>query len=516
MGKVWRRASGLMASLAVCQAVIAFVPPQQQVSQRRHDPSLFKQRREQERHPTSPQNKCTTTSRISRLFMANYNSFDISRPVFDFLSLRNVRGDALVRYNALNQSEPLRISLYFILVFSCGVAPSLSESVGYDDLSLPATLGWYAASLSSLALLLRECSRRSRQLQRIEKELNTESLPIKLPMSLFSDTPYTQATTLQELRRLSNPPRILALAGSRDKLNEALQGLAVVGRRLQQSTTFVVPIPTDCQVSDLQLFSSSTSSSTSTSTRYPWIANADNLEIWKAYFDSLTEDDDRDDTSPTANSSHNKASSFQWFGLNSNGRSFGSGKDEIPLWLEILGQHLRPTTILEDSSSTDASKTADIDLVQSLETFYRALTTGDEAGMRAIFSSEPSSQVSQVVQEGGRLDQWKDCLVEGARPQNMKVSGIDTFLVSELEAYTTAVEFPANNNNIIIMDEDATLLAVQHWKREFPSSAWQLQLHQTIPWTPATKAQGTLRCDCQGCVALTRGPERRTFGGLMG
>jgi hypothetical protein len=30
------------------------------------------------------------------------------------------------------------------------------------------------------------------------------------------------------------------------------------------------------------------------------------------------------------------------------------------------------------------------------------------------------------------------------------------------------------------------------------------------------KARGTLRCDCRGCVALTRTPERRTFGGMIG
>jgi hypothetical protein len=117
-----------------------------------------------------------------------------------------------------------------------------------------------------------------------------------------------------------------------------------------------------------------------------------------------------------------------------------------------------------------------------------------------------------VISAGGRIDSWKDCLVEGARPQGMKISGVDGLIVSDTEAYTTVIEFPAN----VVGMETATLLAVQKWIRESNQDPWKLYLHQTIPWSPETKAQGTLRCDCRGCVALTRGPERRTLGGLIG
>ena len=93
----------------------------------------------------------------------------------------------------------------------------------------------------------------------------------------------------------------------------------------------------------------------------------------------------------------------------------------------------------------------------------------------------------------------------------MEVSGADSFVLSETEAYTTVVEVPANTGF-----DSATLLAVQKWTRSSAGEAWKLELHQTIPWSPETKAQGTLRCDSRGCVALTRGPERRTSGGVIG
>lgn len=93
----------------------------------------------------------------------------------------------------------------------------------------------------------------------------------------------------------------------------------------------------------------------------------------------------------------------------------------------------------------------------------------------------------------------------------MKVSGADALVVSDTEAYSSVIEFPANTGV-----DSATLLAVQKWARTSGTADWKLQLHQTIPWNADARAQGTLRCDCRGCVALTRTAERRTFGGIVG
>ena len=102
----------------------------------------------------------------------------------------------------------------------------------------------------------------------------------------------------------------------------------------------------------------------------------------------------------------------------------------------------------------------------------------------------------------------------------MKTSGSDVLLVSPTLSYSTCVEFPvvsgAGYDNASSFG--ATLLAVQRWKRlnDQSNGEWKLDYHSTIPWSPDSRAGGMLRCDCRGCVALTRGDERRTFGGLIG
>lgn len=321
-----------------------------------------------------PQNCKPNVARSQRIKPLLANQFDVSRPVFDLLSLRSIRGDALIRYDALNQSEPLRITLYALLALSFFAAPSLSEAVGYDDMSTAATFGSYAFGVSSVGLWIRECTRRSKQLNRIEKELNTESLPVRLPTNLLSDVPFSRLTTLKELRRLPNPPRIIAVSGTREKLEEALRELSILGRRLQQATVFVIAIPTDgSKVSDLLASSS-----------LPWLADAYDSKTWQDYFQSLTTDGEETST----------CASFQWFGLNSSGRSFGSGQDAVPSWIQILGQHLRPTEFLDESDN--ASVMADPSLLRSLESFYLFLTTGDSQGISSIFSSNEAPLVSEV------------------------------------------------------------------------------------------------------------------------
>ena len=110
------------------------------------------------------------------------------------------------------------------------------------------------------------------------------------------------------------------------------------------------------------------------------------------------------------------------------------------------------------------------------------------------------------------MDNWNKCLEPGARPSGMKISGSDVWIASNTLAYSTCVEFPPNAGV-----DGATLLALLRWSRDSEDNDdWKLELHQTIPWSAGSKAGGTLRCDCRGCVALARVPESRTFGGLIG
>lgn len=164
-----------------------------------------------------------------------------------------------------------------------------------------------------------------------------------------------------------------------------------------------------------------------------------------------------------------------------------------------------------DESDADVYSPDTESVLGAQKDFYTALTTGDLKAMNALCSPELAEQVTQVINAGGRMDEWKDCLADGARPEGMQISGGDAWIVNDTEAYSTVIEFPINSGI-----DTATLLAVQKWIRSSKAKEWKLQLHQTIPWSRESRAQGTLRCDCRGCVALTRSAERRTFGGLIG
>jgi hypothetical protein len=251
-----------------------------------------------------------------KLFMSN--QFDVTKQVFDPLSLRSVRGDALVRYDATNQSEPLRIVLYAVLSATLLSAPSLVEAIGYEPMNTPKTIASVALAIASGALFVRECTRRASQLSRIEKELNTESLPIRLPTNPFSENPFSQQIELKTLRALKKPPRIIAICGNRSKLTEALSSLAIYRKRLSQASVFVVAISTDGSKSkDLKVLN--------TDSYKTWMADSYQPQVWIDYFGSLTNDETSDDFD------------FRWFGLNSNGRSFGSGAGKIQI-IELMGQ----------------------------------------------------------------------------------------------------------------------------------------------------------------------------------
>ena len=207
------------------------------------------------------------TSRNSlRLPLSSSNNnqmFDLSKPVFDVYAGRPVRGDALARYNTLNQSEPLRINLAAFGVLFFLALPALLDEVSRDPtttisaiasssdatasssssfLTLPQTLACYASATASAAVFWQQTRRRSRQLTRFERELQAVALTIRLPNSVLADRAYGQAQTIRALQQ-KQTARIVALYGTGSQLKEALQQLQVLRRRLVQSNTFVVAIP---------------------------------------------------------------------------------------------------------------------------------------------------------------------------------------------------------------------------------------------------------------------------------
>ena len=448
----------------------------------------------------------TTTTRFTttttRLYAGGNNQFDITKPTFDLLSLRLIRSDALLRYNSLNQSEPLRINLYLLATITLIGYPLWCESVTGDVATTITTIVSSVSGLGCAVLFWKECTRRSNQLSRMEKELNAERLEVRMPVNVaFSST----RGSMVRLGDLKSKRRILAIRGTKEKLSSEsiLTTLCLLRRRLVQSQTIVVFVPTDGSQKvdwgwDMNQLGSNNYA--------PWLAEALNIEGWLNYFDELL-DKGKDDW-------NSRSDELAWFALNFNGRSIASGYGDAPRVLELLGQQLQPMEILDvtDEPEFQEETPAVKQILDSQQKFYSILTnSSDEKDMFPVFATTVAIEVDEVVNGGGRIDGWDKCLEPEARPVGMVISGADVWLASNQLAYSTCVEFPTNAGV-----DGATLLAVQRWRRETDDGEWKLELHQTIPWSAGSRAGGTLRCDCRGCVALARSQDKRTFGGLIG
>lgn len=465
-----------------------------------------------------PVGMITSTKSTTSLFA---NKFDLSKPTFDLFSLRTVRNDALLQYSSLNQSEPLRINLFLILAASLFSFPTLSEAVIGEQAQLPSIVISTLGGFGSVALFVKECQNRMKQLNRIEKELNSESLQIKLSTSNKFDESIFGKQQSFSLKYLKGKKRILAICGSKDQLKDAVLMCRIFRRRLAQAGVIVAIVPTDLNsqsahddgpsMKDFKELGIQESEIRSGQ----WLGQVQLNQVWKDYCQGLVDD----------NNILNGERDLIWFGLNYNGRSFASARGESPRLLEILGQNLRPVDYLDEDDENEANlglSPADLAMVKDISQrqadFYNALTKGNLGAMNEICSLNQAREVTEILDVGGRIDSWESCLADGARPADMTISSSDVLVVSSTEAYSTCIEFPVMDTGGFGNSDtsDATLLAVQKWTRADDSQDWALTLHQTIPWSPDTRAGGTLRCDRRGCVALTRGKERRTFGGIIG
>eukprot|EP00578_Thalassiosira_sp_NH16_P015651 CAMPEP_0181105984 /NCGR_PEP_ID=MMETSP1071-20121207/16282_1 /TAXON_ID=35127 /ORGANISM="Thalassiosira sp., Strain NH16" /LENGTH=507 /DNA_ID=CAMNT_0023189345 /DNA_START=98 /DNA_END=1622 /DNA_ORIENTATION=+ len=427
----------------------------------------------------------------SRLYSSNGNGkFDITRPTFDLYSLRSIRGDALVRYNSLNQSEPLRINLYLIALVTCFSYSSLSEAVFDEPASLEGTVASILAGGFATFRFIRECSRRSEKLSKIEKESNAQKLPIRLPSNFAKKNPFVERPFISEtveLRQVfGSGRRILAICGPGEALKSALVDAQVLRRRLSQANVLIVPVPTDLTSSVREYYANELQLDMELVKSVPFVAEADNVPEWAEYFRSLLEEDE--------NNPNVVGKELVWFGLSSSGKSFGSGVG-LPRWLEILGQSLLPMEMLDQDESEvlqaesgDGEHSARNQVLLAQKQFYKALTEGSLDNIQNVYDVSSSKQVTEVLDQGGTLDDWELCLRDGARPADLKTGDPDVLVVSDEMAYSTTIEFPLPN------DPSASLLAVQQWVRskDGDEEEWKLQLHQTIPWGPDTRAGATL------------------------
>lgn len=450
------------------------------------------------------------------------NKYNIAKEVFDLFSFRMVRNDALIQYSSLNQSEPLRINLYLLLSFFCFSLPSIDEAAFGQVFDMAQTGASIAGGVASLGLFWRECSRRQKQLFRMESELNAQSLPFQFlrTKSLATNVKYVGEFVGRRLDAFSQR-RVLVIAGSKKSVLSNIKQLCVLRNRLDQANCLVIVAPFEISGDRIERWdfdSSNPEELQILNAAGSWLgeAVASSGTQWEDYFRTLIEA--RSNSSNEEGENSVEKDGLIWFGLNYNGRSFGSGVHSYSLRLvELFGSFIRPKDDLvlfdKDTKTSEEAQQEITQLKDAQKQFYDALTGGDLGKMTNgdIFVSKEDEEVSSIISQGGRVDKWELCLQDGARPAGMTTSQSDAWVVGK-EGYTTCIEYPSAT--VGMMDTQPTLLAIQSWTLE--SNMWKMRRHQTIPWTFEQKAGGTLKCDCRGCVALTRSNEKRTFGGIIG
>lgn len=449
------------------------------------------------------------------------NRFDLTKPTFDLFALRSVRYDALQQYNTLNQSEPLRINLYLFFALTFFSLPTINESIAVfaDGTNSPVTIALsILGGIGSGFLFIRENGFRNKQLVRIEKELNAENLTVQLPTNnklnprLYAGQPSVRLKDLRQERR------VVAICGPSAQLKDVLVDVRVLRRRLVQSRAIVVLVSTDgSPIGDNEGFEQWGVREGEVRAG-PWLGMLQDKAKWLDYFAALTNDDGE---SGDNSSSSSTKDGLVWFGLNYSGRSFASGVGK-PRLFEIMGQYLRPAELLDLDDESEPTLGLDDDtrrtveeLLGRQEKFYNSLTGGDLEHMQNVVASYDAAEVTTVIDNGGRVDNWESCLADGARPAEMKTSGSDVLILSPTTAYSTTIEFPVANNRYGA-SIGRELLAVQRWGRAATGDEWKMEYHQTIPWSADSKAGGTLRCDGRGCVALTSQTETRLSGRRLG
>ena len=431
--------------------------------------------------------------------------FDVSAQQFDLLSLRSFRRDTILQYDATNQSEPLRIALCFLGVLFSLCVPTLFEG-SYDELStsVAAVLG----TAVSGTLFLRNRSARSARMGKIDLEYAVGDLRVR----------YRGVRT-NRLSELRGKRRVVVVVGPRALVEPRLAEAFVYRRRLSRADCVVVPVYTDADGGDdtpegWEMILGEAES------RWLWAAATPNE--WISYFDELLRL--RGPAGEGAVKENNGADGTCWLGLNFRGRAFGSARG-APRWDEILGTALNPSgdnfgNLAEAreiepaeaaveaavaSAAVRGGSAADAAAVEAAATvlaaqaaFYDALCSADAAAMEAMWAdAAPDASVTDAVASGGRVEPW----AAGSRafpPAGMRPTDRDALLVSATEAWTTAIERPADGGS---------LLATQRWAHAAgdEDGAWRVATHRYIPWSAdGATAVATLRCDARGCVLLGR------------
>lgn len=173
-------------------------------------------------------------ARISRRTLQRFDdSFDLSSESFDLISLRAFRRDALLQYEATNQSEPLRIILSLIGVFFALSFPMLSVELGLDD-SLPTVPISAVGALGCGSLFVYNRSRRTARIEKICREYALGDLRATF-----------RGVRTSFVRELRGKWRVVVLVGNSATVSKALREASVYRRRLEAAKVAVIPVYTD-------------------------------------------------------------------------------------------------------------------------------------------------------------------------------------------------------------------------------------------------------------------------------
>ena len=429
------------------------------------------------------------------------SGFSFSGQQFDVLSLRSFRRDTILQYDATNQSEPLRIALtLFGLLFSLSV-PALSSELRIGDALTSDVTAVLGTGISGF-LFARNRNARTARMAKIDKEYALGDLRATF-----------RGVRTSYLRELRGKRRVVAVVGPRAVVDGAISLARVYRRRLSASDTIVVPVYLDdSEIGDVDGSASGNRAKVvggEAESKYLWSA-ADPTE-WRSYFNEILEA--RGLTTGGA----------AWIGLNVKGRTFGSALGP-PTWDELLGTACQPVgdgfgeykevdTPMDDAAAEavaaatamgtvspggEAAGTAAVaarNVLEAQQAFYAALTSGNVEAMAEQWATVPDASVSETLESGARIEPWATGS-SAFPPPGMRPTDCDCLVLSDCEAWSTAVERPR---------EGGTLLATQRWRRDDPNGPWRLSTHRYIPWSAdGATAIAALRCDYRGAVLLGR------------
>eukprot|EP00435_Cladocopium_sp_Y103_P053061 s143_g16.t2 len=392
----------------------------------------------------------------------------LRRSEFDLLSLQDFRREALIQYSNTNQSEPLRILIFFFLTICGFSAPGFAPSNAAP---------WYFAVALVFTvvfgfLFLRERGKRTAQLVRLEREYAIGDLPVEVT------DPVAGTTKSFELQGLRSQKRIVALYGTFQQVKESLQSALPYRRRFEQSDVLILPVCSSLEGSDEAAYAAWGEDALRASRK--WLAKPRSLRRWRSYFQSLLEDEETTGQS-------------LWVGLNLRGRVFGSDFG-CPIWDELLAA-MPPTKPLSSTEQCFALADDRCGALEAQRRFYDALSSGDVAMMQRIFESRDDAELSAALQvdqqsAASNLSDWNIVLSPENRPQ-LLIASNDCVLLSKTSAITSCIEFPVLG---------PTLLATQIWER-LGEGDWRLLSHRSIPYGQV-EARVALRCDHRGCIAF--------------